>query len=149
MESGAIPEQAQRWFAGRDLSPLEPGVMIRWQVKAQARVLWNNYRAELATDGRLWAVFQPAEGGADAAFSEPFPAEPTAVLSPDEVAALAGELDGEGFFDLDAWQSSDAEDGDAVAVRARVGGREHEVLYMAVDNDLVGRLHGLTRTARS
>lgn len=146
--SGPVPDRLAEWFGGRDIDPLEPGIVVRWQSKSRGRVLRNDHRADLADDGRLWVRWHPEGAPPDAAFAGRYTGEPTTQLDPADLHDLLELLAAEDFTDQDPYQGTDDEGGDAVALRARLDGVEHEVIYVSVSSPFLARFRAIVSSTR-
>lgn len=147
--SGPVPDRLAEWFGGRVTDPLEPGIVVRWQSKSRGRVLHNDHRADLAADGRLWVRWHPEGAPPDAAFGGDHSGEPATQLDRDELQELLDLLAAEDFTNHDPYQGTDDQDGDAVALRVRLDGVEHEVIYVSVSSPFLDRFRAIVSSTRT
>lgn len=136
---GPAPDPFPDRLEGVVGEPLPPGALLRLAVVARGKWVDTNHFAVLEPDGRLFVAFHDDEGP-DVPGVDELPPEPTHVVPPDEVDRIVQLLRDEGFVAEDGYQAAVVEDGEYLALRARIDDREHEVVYEGLSTPAIDLL---------
>ncbi len=137
--TGPVPDGVARLLAARDTRPLPAGALVRVQVISRGLTGGYNYRWLLYADGRLFlARNDPEKWVPGILFNTEYPADPAGRVGPKAVAKLQQQFQKAAFFEQPSYQANPrVEDGSYMVVTARMGDREHEIIYNAVSSPLV------------
>ncbi|KAB2898508.1 MAG: hypothetical protein F9K40_11345 [Kofleriaceae bacterium] len=138
VRSGPIPSDLDPRWASRDVDPLPPGALVKFQSLGRLSPALN-YRYVLHDDGRLFhAAHTGKNTDARVLYDTPLPATPTRTLPAKTVARVEKELRKSRFLDEAPYHlDPQVEDGSVYVVTARVDGKVHEVIYEAYAPALV------------
>lgn len=148
IQTGPVPEQLDLRLKRRDTQPLPPDALLKFQLINRGKNPAVNYRWVLYEDGR-W--FFARHSGGDSDWQTPFdtelPEAPTRQLPADVVNEVKEKLQVADFLTQPAYQiNQDVRDGGYRIVTARIDGKVHEVIYVAVNSPLLETLEKIATT---
>ncbi len=132
----------------RDRDPLPPDALVKFQVINRGKDPRDNYRWVLYEDGRYHLARHSGQHeNWRVPFDTPLPELPTGQLAPDQVAAVAAQLQQADFFAQPAYQADmTVEDGSFYVITARADDQVHEAIYEALTPPLAQFLEALILT---
>ena len=140
-----LPEKLDPRLANRDLEPLAPGALVKYQYISRGRNAAGNYRFVLYEDGRWFYTENSGETAAwEQPYNTPLPDQATRQMPPEVIEQTLNLLDQESFFSQSPYQVQlGPREGSFYIVTAQRDGRIHEVIYVNTSNPLVDYLHDL------
>jgi hypothetical protein len=150
---GPIPDDLDIRVQRRDVQPLPPGALVKFQVISRGKNPQYNYRWILYADGTWYLAWHSGDSSDwQTPFDTEIPAEPTGRLPNNVVDQVRQHLQEADFWNQPPYQADETvEDGAFYIVTARKNGSQgngavHEVIYEAVYPPLVAFLDTLATT---
>jgi hypothetical protein len=138
--SGAIPENIDIRLKNRDINPLPKDALLKFQVINRGKNPQYNYFWILNEDGKLFLARH--SGDTSSNYSIPFdtdlPKEPTKILPANVVQEVKKQLQQADFLQQSPYYlDQTVDDGGFYIITARIDGKEHTVIYEALQTPLV------------
>ena len=143
--AGPIPEDLDLRLIRRDIDPLPPDALMKFQAISRAKDPSNNYRWILYEDGRWFMAWHSGDTSDwQTPFDTELPTEPTAKIAKRDVKKIEKELMNAGFAGQSPYLADPrVEGGTYYVVTARQENQVHEVIYDAAYPPLVEYLDGI------